>query len=361
MRLVILLLVVASLAFGQCGQLAPNPAQNGRMDCIGDPTKRAQKFFGTAAPGSVTGNLPGDFFTDTTAHNSYVCNAPAGTAAPACTAVATAGWLLLNDPTLAYVATNPQTGTTYAILTTDRDKLITLSNANPIAVSIAQAGSTGFPDGWPTTVLNSGVGTATITPATSTIEGAATLVLTTGQSARMWASGANYRAARSGKVASATAADTAAALSATLTEAMEPAHDGDVTNSAGDLTLTIGAAKVAPAMMKASTFDVQTDDSTVTWAIGSVLNAQATLTFTVHSGSRTLNITNPVIGGNYVLKLIQDATGGEGLILGTGCTWKVAGGGAGAVTLTNAANALDVLTFVYDGSSCLASLLVNLN
>jgi hypothetical protein len=56
----------------------------------------AQKFFGTAAPGSVSGNLPGDLFTDTVAHNEYVCNAPAGTAAPACTSVTAAGWLLLN-------------------------------------------------------------------------------------------------------------------------------------------------------------------------------------------------------------------------------------------------------------------------
>jgi len=61
-----------------------------------DTTKVAQKFFGTAAPGSVATNLPGDLFTDTTAHNEYVCNAPSGTAAPACTSVTAAGWLLLN-------------------------------------------------------------------------------------------------------------------------------------------------------------------------------------------------------------------------------------------------------------------------
>ena len=139
---------------------------------------------------------------------------------------------------------------------------------------------------------------------------------------------------------------------------------GDVTASgSGSVASTIAAAHVAPSMMKASTFDGQVDGAPVTWAIGSVLNAQATLTFTVHSGSRTLNITKKIqlIGGNYVLKLIQDATGGEGLTLGTGCTWKVVNGGAGAVTLTNAANALDVLTFVYDGTNCLTTLLANLN
>jgi hypothetical protein len=95
---------------------------------------------------------------------------------------------------MTHVATNPQTGTSYALLTGDRGKLVTLTNGASIAVSIAAAGSTGFASGWDTTVLNSGVGTATITPTTSTIEGAATLVLTTGQSAHIWSDGTNYRA-----------------------------------------------------------------------------------------------------------------------------------------------------------------------
>lgn len=51
-----------------------------------------QVFFGTAAPGSVTGNLPGDIFSDTTNHNLYICNAPKGTTAPACTSVASGSW-----------------------------------------------------------------------------------------------------------------------------------------------------------------------------------------------------------------------------------------------------------------------------
>jgi hypothetical protein len=55
-----------------------------------------QKFFGTAAPGSVTGNLPGDLYSDTTAHNIYQCNAASGTSAPACTSVTAGGWTLLN-------------------------------------------------------------------------------------------------------------------------------------------------------------------------------------------------------------------------------------------------------------------------
>jgi hypothetical protein len=108
-------------------------------------------------------------------------------------------------------------------------------------------------------------------------------------------------------------------------------------------------------------FAAQIDAATVTWAIGSALIANASLTFTVHSGSRTLNITNPVNGGSYVIWLKQDGTGGEGLTLGTGCTWKVIGGGGGAISLSSAANAVDVLAFTYDGTNCYANLGKNYN
>lgn len=80
----------------------------------------AQKFFGTAPPGSVTGNLPGDTFNDTTNHITYVCNAPSGTAAPACTSVTTGGWMLAGAslPTATAAGQIPAStaaGTNYAV------------------------------------------------------------------------------------------------------------------------------------------------------------------------------------------------------------------------------------------------------
>lgn len=97
-----------------------------------------------------------------------------------------------------------------------------------------------------------------------------------------------------------------------------------------------------------------TDGATVTWNTANGM--AAALTFTVHSGSRTLNLTNLVQGGTYVLQLIQDGTGGENLTGGTGCTWKQLGGGAGTFTLTATASAVDVLTIYYDGTNCNANL-----
>ena len=110
-----------------------------------------------------------------------------------------------------------------------------------------------------------------------------------------------------------------------------------------------------------SAYATLTDGATVTWAIASAPTAQASLTFTVHSGSRTLNITNPFSGGFYTLKVIQDSTGGEGLTLGTGCTWKVSGGGGGAVTPSTGASAIDILSFTYDGTNCYANFNKNFN
>ncbi len=108
-----------------------------------------------------------------------------------------------------------------------------------------------------------------------------------------------------------------------------------------------------------SSFSSQTDSGTVTWAIGGALCANGYLLFTTHGGSRTLDLTGLVNGGSYVFKIQQDGTGGEGLILGTGCTWLVAIGGAGysgsTVTPVTAPNGVDILAFIYDGTNCLAT------
>lgn len=129
---------------------------------------------------------------------------------------------------------------------------------------------------------------------------------------------------------------------------------------------TIGLSGVVPVVNggtnnSSPAFAALTDGATVTWAIGSALVAAADLTFTTHGGSRTLNITGPVSGGSYMLWIKQDGTGGEGLTLGTGCTWKVSNGGGGGVTPSVGANAIDFLAFTYDGTNCYANFNKNFN
>lgn len=87
---------------------------------------------------------------------------------------------------------NAQTGTSYTFVTGDRGKLVTFSNAAAIAGTLPQAGSTGFPAGWWCDVQNRGAGTETTTPATSTIDGAASLALITGQGTRLVSDGTNW-------------------------------------------------------------------------------------------------------------------------------------------------------------------------
>lgn len=90
---------------------------------------------------------------------------------------------------------NAQTGTTYTYLTTDFRKLVTHTNGSAIAGALPQAGAT-FPAGWFIFVQNRGAGALTITPTTSTIDGAATLVLNQNEGALIVSDGTNYFTAR---------------------------------------------------------------------------------------------------------------------------------------------------------------------
>lgn len=88
---------------------------------------------------------------------------------------------------------NAQTGTSYTILDGDRAKLVTHSNASAIAVTLPEATSSTFENGWYYDTACIGAGTTTITPTTSTINGAATYVLTTNKTARITSDGTNYQ------------------------------------------------------------------------------------------------------------------------------------------------------------------------
>jgi hypothetical protein len=88
---------------------------------------------------------------------------------------------------------NAQTGTTYTVLSSDQQKLVTHSNTSSVAVTLPQATGS-FGAGWSYTTENRNTGVVTITPTTSTINGASTLVLRQNQSAFIVSDGTNYQA-----------------------------------------------------------------------------------------------------------------------------------------------------------------------
>lgn len=112
---------------------------------------------------------------------------------------ATPGGLLI-DGAFVY----PVSGATYAIGDGDVGKLIVFTHAGTVAVSMAAAGSstnTYFSASSKVTLLNLAGGSVTVTPTTSTINGASTLVLDVGQSATVYSDGTNYTALVSGSAA----------------------------------------------------------------------------------------------------------------------------------------------------------------
>lgn len=92
---------------------------------------------------------------------------------------------------------NSQIGTSYAIVDGDRAKLVTASNAAAQAYTIAQAGAaSAFQAGWFTDLQNNSTnvaGIVTVTPATSTINGGASLSVQPGQFVRIVSDGTNYQ------------------------------------------------------------------------------------------------------------------------------------------------------------------------
>jgi len=89
------------------------------------------------------------------------------------------------------------TGTTDTVLSTDFSKMVTYTNAGTIAVTLPQAGSgspAAFLSGWYVTIQNIGSTTVTITPTTSTINGAASLAILGGQFTTIFSNGTNYLA-----------------------------------------------------------------------------------------------------------------------------------------------------------------------
>lgn len=87
-------------------------------------------------------------------------------------------------------AVSLQAGTTYTYAKGDSGRLVSHTNAAAIAGTLPAASTVGA--GWWVDIQNRGAGTLTITPTTSTVDGAATMVLYAGQGVRIVSDGTNY-------------------------------------------------------------------------------------------------------------------------------------------------------------------------
>ena len=346
-----------------------------------DTTKVPQKFFGTAAPGSVATNLPGDLFTDTTAHNEYVCGAPSGTAAPACTTVSAGGWLQVNGggggTTTAYTSVTFSSTPTFTVTasTSVQDFAITVTGnvtsstlittsataGQDIAFVVCQDASGAHTFAWPTNVYNASVIDPTINACTRQVfrwSGSQAIAMAPAISD---APGVKILTP-AGAITFPTPPATLMATTTGVTAGQLPA----ATNAArGGVTMSTATSSVAVATddtrIAGSPYPTVGDGSPITWNLASATVSNGIVTLNHTTSTRALNISNPVNGGFYTLVVNQDGTGGAHMTLGTGCTWKVVNGGAGAIVLSAAASAIDILTFTYDGANCYAVLNSNFN
>lgn len=200
------------------------------------------------------------------------------------------------------------TSTTDTILSTDAAKLVTYSNASAIAVTLPQATGS-FAVGFGFSVQNLGAGLVTVTPTTSTVNGAALLPVPQGYGCDFVSDGTNWQIS----------ACTASVQAVTLTGAQSIA--GQKSNNI--TTLSISTATFTP------------DGSNNNYGLTLV---HASCPCTLANPSVT-----PVAGTSGVIEVVQSATGSDAIT-----TWGsdyIYPGGTSTIALSTAASAIDVLSY----------------
>jgi len=162
-----------------------------------DVASTAGIVFRASAVNAITANQS---FNLVTYDTDGIFTAPVinGGSLPAVDSLTAGPGLSVNSSTGAVTAslsqsTNPQTGTSYTIATTDAANLVTFSNASAVAVALPAATTTGFGAGFSLDTQNIGAGAVTITPTTSLINGASSLVMVSNTGCTITSDGTNYQ------------------------------------------------------------------------------------------------------------------------------------------------------------------------
>jgi len=202
------------------------------------------------------------------------------------------------------------TGASPAIAATDNRKVVTYTNASPVAATIAQAGTTGFATGWYSYHRNVGSTVVTITPTTSTIGGLTTLVLDPGEGALIVSDGTNYQVMRGGSTSSINAQ-----TGVSYTISRDDANNLVTTSNAGAIATTLPQATTAGFGKGFSTFvkNIGVGTNTIT-PTTSTINGAASLALTTNQWAVIFSD-----GANYTaLKGSDSGGGGAGTVTNTG-------------------------------------------
>jgi len=251
--------------------------------------------------------------------------------------VATATGLATTQPI------NAQTGTTYTVLSTDAGKLITTSNASAIAITLPQAGTTGFTSGFSFDEENLGAGTVTITPTTSTINGASTLTLATNRGCTITSDGANYQVSACTALVSG-GGGSGTVNSGTSGQLTYYGATGTTVSGAANATISAGALSLGASGTAGSVALGNATSGTVT--VQPVTGALGTVTASLPANTGTVAETNlaetwsalQTFGTNISIggTTATGATGTGAVVFGTSPTLTTpALGTPSAVTLTN--------------------------
>lgn len=190
---------------------------------------------------------------------------------------------------------NDQVGTSYTFLSTDNQKYVTQSNPSAIAVTLPQAGGS-FPNGWWTIMENLGAGVATVTPTTSTINGAATLPMGIGNGYLISSDGNNYQALQTGN------------WSKTLGSVQIPANFTVINTGQGNLVNATGNGTVLGANVVADSIFIHSNAHT---HIGNTQGTAAFINFAPGSASDASSNDNAIIANCEQNNYLTTTNNGE--------------------------------------------------
>jgi hypothetical protein len=255
-----------------------------------------------------------------------------------------AGSIVVTNPSAGNVqisasqAINPQTGTTYAMLTGDAGKLVTFANASAVAVSLSQATTAGFTSGYSFDVQNKGAGTVTITPATSTINGSSTLTIPQNDGCTITSDGANYQvSACTALVAGGSSAfssltggtNTAAAMLVGSGASLGPTGTGTITATGLNTTIKALTSGSSPYTLLAAdagkllTFSWAFNNFAITLPQAGTTGFAAGQSFTVQGLANTTLVITPTTSTINGLSSFQIQPGGGCTMVSDGTNYQV--------------------------------------